>query len=128
MVEHITPPQLDAVFHALGDATRRQMLARLAEQSEQTVSQLAEPFDMSLAAASKHIKALESAGLVQREVRGRNHLCRLRPAPLADAHAWLSSYQRFWAQRLDVLEALLMNDTSTPHTTTTATKRKGKTQ
>jgi DNA-binding transcriptional ArsR family regulator len=126
MVEHITPPQLDAIFHALGDATRRQMLARLAQQAEQTVSQLAEPFDMSLAAASKHIKALESAGLVQREVRGRIHLCRLRPAPLADAHAWLSSYQRFWAQRLDVLETLLMNDTTPPSPTTPA-KRKGKT-
>ena len=100
-------PQLDAVFHALGDATRRQMLRRLAG-GEQTVGQLAEPFAISLAAASKHIKALESAGLIQREVRGRTHLCRLDPGPLASANQWLSFYERFWAGRLDALEHLLL--------------------
>src|SRR5262245_55526596 len=76
---------LDAVFHALGDATRRQMLRDLTG-GERTVSQLAEPFAMSLAAASKHIKALENAGLIRREVRGRTHLCRLAPESLASAH------------------------------------------
>jgi len=81
MVE-LQTPQLDAVFHALGDATRRKMLRDLAE-GERTVSQLAEPFAMSLAAASKHIKALENAGLIRREVRGRTHLCRLEAARLA---------------------------------------------
>ncbi|MGH8430542.1 MAG: ArsR/SmtB family transcription factor, partial [Solimonas sp.] len=60
-----------------------------------------------LAAASKHIKALESAGLIRREVRGRTHLCRLEPAPLASAHQWLNHYERFWTDRLDVLERLL---------------------
>ena len=108
MVEY-NPAQLDAVFHALGDATRRKMLRALT-QDERTVSQLAEPFDMSLAAASKHIKALESAGLIHREVRGRMHMCRLAPAPLAGAHDWLSFYERFWTDRLDALERLLRED------------------
>jgi DNA-binding transcriptional ArsR family regulator len=76
-------------------------------RGERTVSQLAEPFAMSLAAASKHIKALENAGLIRREVRGRTHLCRLAPGPLASAHQWLSFYERFWTDRLDVLDRLL---------------------
>jgi DNA-binding transcriptional ArsR family regulator len=108
MVE-LQTPQLDAVFHALGDATRRKMLRDLAE-GERTVSQLAEPFAMSLAAASKHIKALENAGLIRREVRGRTHLCRLAPGPLASAHEWLGFYERFWTERLDVLERLLREE------------------
>lgn len=108
MVEHeIT--RLDTVFHALGDPTRRQMLQALAE-GERTVSQLADPFDISLAAASKHIKALERAGLIRREVRGRTHLCRLEPGPLASAHEWLGFYQRFWTERLDILERLLREE------------------
>ena len=105
MVE-LQTPQLDAVFHALGDPTRRRMLRELTS-GERTVGQLAEPFSISLAAASKHIKALESAGLIRREVRGRTHLCRLHPGPLASAHEWLSFYERFWTNRLDVLEQLL---------------------
>ena len=108
MVELATS-QLDSVFHALGDATRRRMLHELASR-ERTVSQLAEPFAMSLAAASKHIKALENAGLIRREVRGRTHLCRLAPGPLASAHQWLAFYERFWTDRLDVLERLLRKE------------------
>lgn len=102
-------PQLDIVFHALGDATRRRMLGDLID-GEKTVSQLAEPFSMSLAAASKHIKALENAGLIRREVRGRVHLCRLDPGPLASASRWLSVYERFWTGRLDMLEQLLREE------------------
>lgn len=105
MVE-LQTPQLNAIFHALGDATRRRMLRDLAD-SERTVGELAEPFAMSLAAASKHIKVLENAGLIRREVRGRTHLCRLDPGPLASAHEWLGFYERFWNARLDVLERLL---------------------
>ncbi|CUA87814.1 helix-turn-helix transcriptional regulator [Chelatococcus daeguensis] len=105
MVE-LNAPQLDTVFHALGDATRRHMLHALAG-GERTVGQLAEPFAISLAAASKHIKALENAGLIRREIRGRTHVCRLDPGPLASAHHWLSFYERFWTGRLDVLEMLL---------------------
>jgi DNA-binding transcriptional ArsR family regulator len=102
-------PRLDSIFHALGDATRRRMLRELAD-GERTVGQLAEPFAMSLAAASKHVKALENAGLIRREVRGRTHLCRLDPEPLASAQQWLSFYQRFWTDRLDALERLLRKD------------------
>jgi DNA-binding transcriptional ArsR family regulator len=106
---HMVELQLDAVFHALGDATRRQMLRDLAG-GERTVGQLAEPFAISLAAASKHIKALEAAGLIRREVRGRTHLCRLEPGPLAGAHEWLGFYERFWSARLDLLEQLLRHE------------------
>lgn len=98
--------QLDSVFHALGDATRRKMLRELAG-GDRTVGQLAQPFSMSLAAASKHVKALEKAGLIRREVRGRTHVCRLEPGPLASAHDWLAFYERFWTDRLDTLERLL---------------------
>lgn len=108
MVE-LLAPELDSVFHALGDPTRRRMLRQLADGGR-TVSQLAEPFSISLAAASKHIKALEHAGLIRREVRGRTHLCRLDPAPLAGAHEWLSFYERFWTGRLDQLERLLRGE------------------
>ncbi|NNM73064.1 ArsR/SmtB family transcription factor [Enterovirga aerilata] len=108
MVELLTA-RLDTVFHALGDPTRRRMLRDLAE-GERTVMQLARPFDMSLAAASKHIKTLENAGLIRREIRGRTHLCSLEPAPLASAHAWLGFYERFWTGRLDALERLLREE------------------
>lgn len=108
MVEHNTQ-QMDLIFHALSDATRRGMLAALAS-GERSVGDLAAPHDMSLAAASKHIKVLESAGLLRREVRGRTHVCRLDPRPLARAHEWLAIYQRFWTDRLDVLENLLRTD------------------
>jgi DNA-binding transcriptional ArsR family regulator len=108
MVESQTYP-LDTVFHALGDATRRQMLRELAK-GERTVGQLARPFAISLAAASKHIKALEHAGLIRREVKGRTHFCRLDPGPLANAHEWLSFYESFWTSRLDALERLLREE------------------
>jgi DNA-binding transcriptional ArsR family regulator len=108
MVELFTP-QLNSIFHALGDATRRQMLRELTD-GERTVSQLAEPFSISLAAASKHIKALENAGLIRREVRGRTHMCRLDPGPLASAYEWLSFYERFWTERLDILDRLLREE------------------
>lgn len=105
MVE-LNDDRLDTVFRALGDATRRQMLRELAN-GELTVTQLAEPFAMSLAAASKHIKVLESAGLLRREVQGRTHLCRIEAQPLARASDWLRFYEQFWTRRLDKLEQLL---------------------
>jgi len=108
MVE-LQPARLDAVFHALGDATRRHMLRDLAG-GQRTVGELAAPFDMSLAAASKHIKALEKAGLVRRTIQGRTHHCRLEARPLEDAHEWIGFYERFWSSRLDVLEGLLRRD------------------
>jgi DNA-binding transcriptional ArsR family regulator len=121
MVE-LRAPQLNAIFHALGDATRRRMLRELAA-GQRTVSELAQPFSMSLAAASKHIKALESAGLLRREVRGRTHLCRLEAGPLAGAHEWLGFYERFWNLRLDALEQLLRADDA-PATTPGTRRRK----
>jgi DNA-binding transcriptional ArsR family regulator len=104
MVEQ-TSEHLDSVFHALADPTRRAMLHSLA-QRERTVSELAGPFRMSLAAASKHVKTLERAGLVRRQVQGRTHLCSLDPGPLSEAQEWLRFYERFWTERLDALEAL----------------------
>jgi DNA-binding transcriptional ArsR family regulator len=108
MVE-LEAPLLDSVFHALGDATRRRMVRELAG-GERTVGQLAQPFAISLAAASKHIKTLENAGLIRREVRGRTHLCRLEPGTLASAHEWLSFYERIWTDRLDALDRLLREE------------------
>jgi DNA-binding transcriptional ArsR family regulator len=104
MVEY--SPHLDAVFHALSDPTRRAMLGRLAE-CELTIGELATPFAMSFAGASKHVRVLENAGLVTRTIRGRTHLCRLEAARLAEADAWLRRYERFWSAKLDSLEALL---------------------
>jgi DNA-binding transcriptional ArsR family regulator len=106
--------ELDTVFHALADTTRRRMLRELAD-GERTVGQLAQPFAISLAAASKHIQVLERARLIRREVRGRTHLCSLAPGPLASAHEWLGFYERFWHGRLDILERLLREaDAQTP--------------
>ncbi len=105
MVEHESP-HLNTVFHALGDVTRRRMIRALAD-GERTVTQLARPFAMSLAAASKHIRTLELAGLISREVQGRTHICRLEARPLGEADAWLRIYERFWNTRLDRLEAVL---------------------
>ena len=109
MVEQRTEP-LDSIFHALADPTRREMLHSLARK-ERTVSELAAPFRMSLAAASKHVKVLEHAGLIRRTVQGRTHVCRLAPEPLADAHEWLRFYERFWNERLDALERELKAET-----------------
>ena len=101
--------QLDAVFHALADPTRRAMLLRLADAS-MSVGELAAPHRMSLAAASKHIKSLERAGLVRRQVQGRTHLCRLEPSGLEGAHDWLGFYRRFWTAQFDALEASLKTE------------------
>lgn len=105
MVE-LQAERLDDIFHALSDRTRRAMLRDLAG-GERSIGELATPFDMSFAGASKHVKVLEDAGLVRREVRGRRHVCRLDAAKLAEAEAWLRYYERFWTSRLDVLEDLL---------------------
>ncbi|MFJ4655217.1 ArsR/SmtB family transcription factor [Nocardia sp. NPDC088792] len=108
MVEN-SSQQLDAIFHALADPTRRAMLRMLAG-GELSVSELAAPFPVSLAAASKHIKTLERAGMIRRFVHGRTHTCALDAAPLRDGVAWLRYYERFWNERLDALEAALADD------------------
>ncbi len=99
-------PALDGIFHALSDPTRRAMLRSLTT-GQQNIGELAAPFDMSFAAASKHIRVLEAAGLVRRRIEGRSHICRIEPAPLKAADAWLRFYENFWLDRLDTLEAIL---------------------
>jgi DNA-binding transcriptional ArsR family regulator len=101
--------QLDSVFHALADPTRRAMLRSLTA-GERNIGQLAQPFVMSFAAASKHVKVLESAGLVRRHVRGREHVCRIQARPLAAADQWLRVFEAFWNDRLDGLDALLREE------------------
>jgi DNA-binding transcriptional ArsR family regulator len=100
---------LDVVFHALSSEPRREMLGALAD-GERTVGDLASPFDISLAAVSKHLKVLESAGLVERRVEGRTTICRLRPEPLADVRDWVAFIEQFWTTRLDRLEKLLTEE------------------
>lgn len=112
MVEHYQA-RLDLVFRALGDHTRRAMLERLAT-GEHTVGELAAPYRMSLAAASKHIQTLERAGLVKRTVRGRIHYCRIDPRPLARADDWLRGYERLWDTRIERLVELLRHPDNDP--------------
>ncbi|NML07747.1 metalloregulator ArsR/SmtB family transcription factor [Sphingomonas sp. G-3-2-10] len=98
--------RLDATFHALADPTRRGMLANLA-LGERSIGELAEPFAMTFAGASKHVKVLEGAGLVARRKVGRTQLCSLRAGPLREADQWLKQWEQFWTVRLDRLEALI---------------------
>lgn len=97
-----TDDRLDTIFQALGNRTRRALLARL-RSGPARVTELAEPFGMSLAAVSKHLIVLERAGLIDRSVSGRVHSCALRADPLADAEHWLSAYRDFWSGQLDRL-------------------------
>lgn len=97
---------LDAAFGALADPTRRAMVARLAE-GECSVGELAAPFRISLPAVSRHVKVLEAAGLLERERRGRTHLCRLRGDPMRDATEWMLRFRDFWEQSFDALDTYL---------------------
>jgi DNA-binding transcriptional ArsR family regulator len=98
--------QLTATFAALADPTRRAILARLAS-GECSVTALAEPFDMSLPAVSKHLRVLERAGLIARGREAQWRPCRLQPAPLKDVSDWIERYRDLWAQRFDRLENYL---------------------
>ena len=104
MVNHTA--QLDSVFSALADPTRRRILERLA-RGEASVMQLAEPYEMSLAAVSKHLRVLEDAGLVIRERDGRLHIISLNSRPLKEAAIWIERYRAFWEQKFDALERFL---------------------
>jgi DNA-binding transcriptional ArsR family regulator len=108
MVEHSTVANrtLDAAYGALASDVRRAIVQQLVEH-ERRVTDLADPFHMSLQAVSKHIRVLEAAGLVQRRVDGRTHWLSLNPAPLTAAAAWISSTRTFWEGRLDTLEDVL---------------------
>jgi DNA-binding transcriptional ArsR family regulator len=101
--------RLDLVFRALADPTRRALLGSLA-RGPAKVTDLAEPFKMSLPAVSKHLKVLERAGLLVRAVDGRVHRCSLSAEPLWEAEQWLSSYRPFWEQTLDALARYVEED------------------
>jgi DNA-binding transcriptional ArsR family regulator len=118
MVEQSDPaPDLDGVFAALGDVTRRGILAQLAS-GEARISDLAEPLPISFEAVSKHVRVLERAGLVRREVRGREHYLELVGWPLAGARDWLDHYRIFWEERLDALAVLVAERRRTSRTST----------
>ena len=100
---------LDATLAAMADPTRRAILARLCD-GEARVTEIAAPFDMSLNAVSKHVKVLEGAGLVRREVRGREHWLSFEGEPLNEAGAWIEHYRKFWEERLDALAQFLRDN------------------
>jgi len=104
MVKHAE--RLDAVFHALADRTRREILTGLVRH-ERTISEIAAPFTMSLPAVSKHVRVLERAGLVRRSVRGRVHRIALDASPLETAESWLERHLRRWEERLDALSRVV---------------------
>jgi DNA-binding transcriptional ArsR family regulator len=103
------PGRLDAVFHALADPTRRSILSRVAQQAA-TVSEIAGPFSMSLAAVSKHLKVLERAGLILREKQGSFQRISINAEPIQEAQQWLSHYEQFWGERLDALASMLAEE------------------
>jgi DNA-binding transcriptional ArsR family regulator len=105
MVES-SPAALDAVFHALSDATRRAILRDLTA-ADKTVGEIARPYQMSLAAVSKHLQVLEDAELIRREKQGSYRMVHLKPDRLRSAHEWIASYERFWKDRLDSLQNYL---------------------
>ena len=107
-------PKLDAVFASLADPTRRAILLRLSE-GEASVGEIAEPFAMSQPAVSKHLKVLESAGLIERDVDAQRRPARLNAAPMADAVAWLEEFRRFWTESFDQLDDLLTTLKETPN-------------
>ena len=104
MVEHSQSGELDRIFSALADPTRRAILQSLTRRPA-TINEIANPFPVSLNAVSKHVMVLERAGLLSREVKGREHYCSIEPQPLREADAWLKRYEQFWEQRMDALEA-----------------------
>jgi DNA-binding transcriptional ArsR family regulator len=106
MVEYSGKRELDGTYGALAHPVRREILGRLRE-GPATVTGLAEPFDLSLWAVSKHISVLEEASLVRRRMEGRMHRLTLEATPLGEASAWLQSYREFWEGRLDALEDVL---------------------
>jgi len=105
--------QLDLVFGALAHPTRREILARLA-RGEATVGELAEPFDVSRPAISKHLRVLEEAGLVDRARDGRTSRCELDASPMREAAEWVTRYRAFWDARLDALTRYVESETTPP--------------
>lgn len=98
---------LNQTYAAIADPTRRAILVRLM-QSEARVTELAEPFDISLNAISKHLRVLERAQLVRRRIKGRDHYLSVNIEPLQEAAKWIETYQKFWGERVDALETFLI--------------------
>ena len=98
--------RLDAVFAALADPTRRAIIERLS-RSDARVTDIAEPFPMSLNAVSKHIRVLEASGVVERRRQGRDHILSINPSSLDEIDGWIERTRRFWEERLDAMERLL---------------------
>ncbi len=109
----IQPESLGGTFAALADPTGRGILARL-RQGDASIRELAEPFETSFAAVSKHVRVLEQAQLIRRQVRGREHRCSLTPGPLREAASWIDHYRAFWEQRLEAWDALLAAEEPAP--------------
>ena len=99
-------PRLDRIFHALAHPARRAIIRQLAD-GERNLSELASPLRMTFPAATKHVRVLERATLVRRRVVGREHLCRLRAAPLRDAMLWTEQFRQNWEARFEAMDALL---------------------
>jgi DNA-binding transcriptional ArsR family regulator len=100
--------QLNLIFSALSDPTRRAMLLKLADK-EQSIADLSSPFNISKSAVTKHVKVLEKAGLLRRTIDGRTHHCRLAVDPLHAASDWMAFYQKFWHTKLDALDSYLLS-------------------
>lgn len=113
LVEYMSQTPLDTVYQALSHPVRRDLVDRLSRVGPRgiRVTELAAPYTISLAAVSKHIRVLEESGLVQRTILGRDHFLALQPKPLYDAAGWIVKCQRFWTERLDLLETLLRHQT-----------------
>ncbi len=107
---------LDRTFAALAHPTRRSLLARLSRGESPSVTELAEPFDVSVMSISKHLKVLEEAGLVVRRKDGRTHRCSLNPAPMTEAGEWIEIHRQFWTDRLDALARMFDSAADSPDT------------
>jgi DNA-binding transcriptional ArsR family regulator len=119
------PDGMSATFAALADPTRRAILARLA-MGETSVTELAEPFEMSMPAVSKHLRVLESAGLVERSQRAQFRPVKLKAAPLREALGWIEQYRQFWEESFDRLDDYLKRLQAEEPAATPKKKAKGK--
>lgn len=108
----INNTQLDLIFGALSDATRRDMLARLSE-GNMNITTLAEPYNISQPAISRHVRVLEEAGLIERKKQGREYIIHANPVPAEQARDWIDYYTKFWKQQFDDIEAYLKQDKDT---------------
>jgi DNA-binding transcriptional ArsR family regulator len=121
MAEYIFDSPLDQTFHALANPIRREIL-RLLARGEATVLEVASHFDISLNGVSKHLKVLEKAGLIQRDIQGRTHTCSLQVEPLQEAGHWIDFYRPYWEERLDALELFLQQKRNEDQTNPTKTE------